>query len=384
MLERSIKAEHVEINKTIRRLRWCSKHGVYSTRPDGLGFDFEASSGSCKNKNCHVCNRNKATKLGLRMSAFFKDEQTQEDIKGFYFYHITFSLKHTKEVRNYIYLDELKAYMIKLFRRKFWKQTFRSVDNWGQIISYENVIKTDHHIHAHALVMGGRLKSRVNLVEKELRKIWKGITDDSTGIHIQMVRAGDLHEKIKEIVKYPLKLDTTDYANFSQDKIELICDWIIYSKGKNFTNAHGYFKSQELTTNKSRWDIERDPKVYDENRRHFIDKIASVWLSIPKGRGLDKDERRHYFKKVVEEIVIVKLSKDAIEVTDHMQYASDMLGIDDFDDVRSFIESMEALNPLNRPFGNFDNDGFTIPMNNDRIREMILLSDLNDARVSSA
>ena len=374
----SSQAEDKEINKTIRNLRFCSRHGLYSKRNDGKGFDYEGGSQTGKNKFCHICNRNKATKMGLRISSFLKDSQTLKDIEGLYFYHITFTLRHTKDVRNYVYLDELKRYMVKLFGRKIWKDYFRSEKNWGDIVSYENSIKTDHHIHAHSLVMAGRLTKRVNVVQAELREAWKNITGDSTGIDIQLVRAKDLHSKIQEIVKYPLKLDDKNYSTYPQEKIELICDWVRTIKGKKFTNAHGYFRGSEITTKDSKWDEVREAREYKPDTKYFIDRIARVWLSIPKGRGLDKEQREKYFKRVVEEIVITRLSPEAIEVTDHLEYAKDLLGIETLEEMRLYIESLDSNT---RPFGDFDEDGFTIPMDKDRIKEMVRIGDLNGATI---
>ena len=290
-LESTQLGEDESIKKVIAALRWCSSISLVSV--DRSEANIISTSKKCRNKFCYLCNRQKSKKLTTRLMKAITEDLG--DYTDHYFYFLTLTLKHDSGTRNYDYLSELKDYQNKLFRCKVWKEIF-GTDN-GIIQAFENSMVKGMHIHSHNMVFAPRIKVPVARAEQMIRDKWLKLTKDSMVIRLDLVGKGvhdleseKMRKSVMELFKYSTKMSfkrrDSLYAN------QRLAEWVISSKGKNFTNARGLFRGLQLTGHKSRLDEKMEPKVLDTSIKHYFEKTTKVRFNHSTRKEYSSEERR--------------------------------------------------------------------------------------------
>lgn len=255
-LDKSINCKNTEINKVVRGLRYCSKLNMIKSDFTGEIENLK-STARCKSPHCAICRRARSGRLAARLMAAILDDENADLFHYNQFYFLTLTMKHDKDTRNYNYLKEFKEASKKLTRSKIYKKHFK-----GAITSIENVIGKDYHIHSHSLLVGD-IQGKVNELQQELSKKWLKLTGDSFMLSLDLIKTNNLHKSIIEVVKYSTKI--MKLKELEGERLELLANWIIDTKGQNFVNVSGYFRGLELTSNKSKYDTVYEPPVLDKS-----------------------------------------------------------------------------------------------------------------------
>ena len=287
-LEESEKKEEIQVNKTIRRLRFCSS--VSTIVESNTDVEIFQTSKSCKSSHCSICLRQRSAKISKRIISALSADENQKLFDGKYFYFLTLTVKHDEETRQGIYLKEFKTYTQKLYRSKLWKSYFpysNKSRQSGWITAYEVTLseKGGYHIHAHTLICAPKLKIKVNHLQKELSAKWQKLTTDSFMIRLDLLnlksselRSDDANKKevyaaVQELIKYGTKAGS--FKNWDKEKSDLYADWIIKTKGANFINASGLFRGLELTGLKSKFDEKQEQQPVPDGKI-FIGKTSQL------------------------------------------------------------------------------------------------------------
>jgi len=298
--------------KTVGALRWCYSRAIVS-RDDNLTGIVVTGSKTCKSPHCAICAKRRSAKLGKRFMKWFQHPVGQEITKGKYWYFMTFTLKHQKKdgTRQHIYLNELKKYMAKFVRQKEFTKYFgkeNGVWKGGYINSYEMTMGEDgYHIHCHMLVCGDKLKERFKDYQKKLQKNWMKLTGDSWNIRFDAVRPKvgpdgkvnletGIQERVMELFKYSVKMDQLVSSKIVN--LKRYAHWITETKGKNFVNASGILRGQELTANKSKWDdLNVDLELYDDIEYFFV-KTIDLRFNHKLEKSYTAVQRKEIFKDI--------------------------------------------------------------------------------------
>lgn len=326
-LEKSIYAEHSDINKIIRNLRWCNSAAIVEVDQE-QSATLHSTSKSCKNPHCSICNRARAAKLSMRLIRAIKDKKNEGVFKNKYFYFLTLTVKHNQETRNGIYLKEFNGYCNKLFRCKLWQKQFGKAGKTyrgGWLHNRECTITPNgYHIHAHALVCGPRLTRPVQEFEKAIREKWLKVTGDSTGVRFDLIKgvtAEDIVKKnegpskklisaIKEVYKYSVKAGPV--AKWEDKTAEQYAAWAIATKGKNFINASGIFRGMELTGAKSKYDTKKGVRGFLPEAGYMIGRTSTIQFNHSVKHEFSKRRRT----KIVENVYLKRVPGDFEDVTD--------------------------------------------------------------------
>lgn len=342
--------EHIE--KTIRRLSWCSSVGLVEEQESGAAHIVKSSK-TCKHPFCHICNRRKSARLVQRLLQAVQDPDLSTLFQNKHYYFLTLTVKHNRETRNYNYLSEFKTYQAKLFRSKLWKSHFpyhKSNKQSGWISSIENVIKPEsYHIHSHVLIVAPRLTTSISEVQAELQAKWFKITGDSTRLQLDLVRekskvteTGDSSEvnshilgAVREIFKYTTK--TTTYDKMDSATAELLAQWMIDTKGKNFINAFGMLRGLQLTALKSKWDTKGELFEPHHDRHYHYDITSSILYNHNHKSNYSTAKRR----EVLPEVYIRSLSQYSIKVSSVIVEVLEQCDVGRTDD--QFIEQIGQI-----------------------------------------
>jgi len=295
-LESTSIANDEDVNKVIRRLRFCSSLSLVEV--DDTLAGVKSVSKKCRSKFCYICNRQKSKKLSHRLIKLLTTEL--RPFRHYRFYFLTLTLKHDNKTRNYDYLSELKDYQNKLFRSKKFKKLFG--DEIGIIQAFENSLVKGYHIHSHNLIMAPRLTTAAKKAEAQIRSIWKRLTKDSTQVRLDLVCKGlgdddtKLMGTIMELFKYSTKMSFK--SDNSADRNEKLAQWVISSKHKNFLNAKGLFRGHELTSYKSKLDDIFDKPGYDLLKDYYFVRTASLKFNHSTRKEYTADERREILKEI--------------------------------------------------------------------------------------
>ena len=294
-LEDSSYSEDPTIRTAIIALRYCSSMSLVSVRDANV--KVVGTSKSCRNKYCYICNRSKSTKLSSRLIRAIVDDL--DYIKGYHFYFINFTLRHGDGSRTGDYLSDLKSCQNKLFRSKMWKGFFGS--DTGMILGYENSIKDDYHIHCHGLLFAPKLTKPVNDVQAALQAKWHKISGDSWSIVLDLIGRGQkdigsdlMRKKVAEIFKYSTKMSVKTNGTDP----DLLAQWILSSKHRNFTTARGLFRGLQLTGHKSRLDEPVAPFDYPGDLSYFFERTSRMSFNHTQFKFYTKEERRLILKDV--------------------------------------------------------------------------------------
>ena len=325
-LQNSSYFDDYNINKSIRNLRFCGNISLLEQTGENKPSIFR-SSGTCKNPICHICNHAKSAKVSDRIINALESEQFKELIQNPYFYFLTLTVRHNKDVRNYNYTSEYQKYLKSLFRSKTWNKYFPySPKNkkCGWINSIELTITNNgYHIHSHALIVAPRLTEDVKIVESDLKATWKKITGDSDIIRLDLIKTftnssnqitkieskSNLLKAVKELSKYSIK--SGNLATLSNGGIDKLAHFLIDSKGRNFMNAYGILRGLGITANKSKFDKATDKKVTNPDASYFIDKTINLRFNHPINSQLSTAQRQ----SILKDIEFISLSLDSLEVT---------------------------------------------------------------------
>jgi len=285
------------VNKTIRRLRFCSAYSIVKAGQEGA--EIESSSKSCKSPHCAICSRRRSTQISKRVVAAIQDPKNEKRFKEKHFYFLTLTLKHDKKTRNGVYLNELKDYTKKLYRSKLWKEQFpysKESLSSGWITCMETTLSEElgYHIHAHIMICGPKLKKKVKAFQGEIRDKWRKVTGDSFIVDFKLLNldktsdplasAADkqkqVHNAVAELIKYGTKAG--NFKSWNSVKAELYADWVEKTKGANFVTCSGLFRGLELAGAKSRYDEAREEGddvgewVQDDDASYLMGPTSSI------------------------------------------------------------------------------------------------------------
>lgn len=319
-------SEKPNCDKTVRNLKWCNSLAMLETI-NQESITIKTTSKSCKNPFCHICNRRKSAKHTNRLVSALKDPDNTKKFESKYWYFITLTLKHNQETRNQNYLQELRNYLNRLYRTKFWKTKIcdhKSNPETGYITSIECTIGNNgYHIHSHIMVCTNRIKDKIVNIESELRNQWFKITGDSDQVKLDLIKQKktqtetnnpeDPNQHIidatQELMKYSLK--TGDYYKLSDEHTELLANWIEDTKGKNFINAFGILRKLQITARKCKYDTVGEAYIPDSSERQFVDRLSKLKIESKIKEATNEIEK----KRAINESYISQLSEDSQEVT---------------------------------------------------------------------
>lgn len=326
------------VNKTIRRLRFCSAYSIIKASQEGA--EVESSSKSCKSPHCAICSRRRSTQISKRVVAAIQDKENEFRFKDKRFYFLTLTLKHDEKTRTGVYLDELKDYTKKLYRSKLWKDQFpfkKASMQSGWITCMETTIseETGYHIHAHIMICGPKLKTKATVFENEIRKKWRKVTGDSFIVQFQLLdlkktadpmasaadKEKEVHGVVAELIKYGTKAG--NFKSWNSAKAELYADWVEKTKGANFVTCSGLFRGLELAGAKSRYDEGREEEsgvgewVQDQEASYLMGPTSSIRFN--SGTSAVSPELR---KKILESVMLTKASgfQDVTNVVSQIRY----------------------------------------------------------------
>jgi hypothetical protein len=205
------------------------------------------------------------------------------------------------------------------------------------------ISKNQYHIHSHALICCHPLKNHIKNIEKMLSDKWKTITGDSTIIRLDLIRnlkyteeneldnqeSSDVFDKIAETFKYTVKSESLNSMKF--EDTELIANWIIDTKGKNFCNAYGYFRRLKLVDEKKNNDENENEIDINPNEKKLLSRTVDVVTNINLDTNYSKNTRKQmltYFK-------INGIKNDFVEIDDNEM------------DLRYLLKSYESDEILN-------------------------------------
>ena len=256
-LENTSQKSNDIIQKVCKNLACCSSLSEVKNYED-TEVHISKTSKKCKSRYCLICSRIESNKNTMK----FIDKATSEEHAPFfqprYFYFLTLTVRHNEETRQGNYLKDFRKNILQLTRSKIYKDTFiqsKDKNNYGAIQSIEMTISKDtYHIHSHSLICSLPIKEKINTLQENLRSAWSKITGDSDQIRIDLIKYNpeDNHDdpedngteslirSASEVFKYVVK--SSSLNALKPDQMEMLADWMIATKGKNFINALGYFR----------------------------------------------------------------------------------------------------------------------------------------------
>lgn len=306
-LEKSSKKEHNQVNKTIRNLRFCSSLSLNSIDFAGHLNNIKSSK-RCKNANCATCRRAKSAHLGYRLTAAMNDINNADIFQNKDFYFLTLTLKHNKEIRNYNYLDDFKKYQKKLRRLDSFKKSFE-----GGISSIENVISDEYHIHSHSL-MTAKKNQNPRTIHNMIATDWQRITGDSFIIDLQLIDSQEVQKAVLEVVKYSTKIMKLE--ELTDEMVEKLADWIIQTKGKNFTNLIGTWNRLDITKDKSIYDVKIEQTDINDSDIVILSRTSKNSFNFSTSRTYSK-----FGKEKMKEYLFIKNIDDEAIIADGMEGA---------------------------------------------------------------
>jgi hypothetical protein len=332
LLESSAFSDDDTILTVISRLRWCSQSCVLAESFDNFA-EIAMLSKKCRSAFCYICNKIKSSKLASRLMTAI--EQNPDLFDGKYFYFLTLTVRHTATVRPGNYLPAFRQYITKFFRSNLIKNYFV-----GWVNSIECTIGANgYHIHSHTLLVGERIKDRIQAVQAEFLKIWGKLTDtgnadeNSTQIKFDLVRPKNptksaakvdefskennnlnsncttetvdpqpitsnfeyLRGSIMELCKYALK--SGSLAKMTAVETNLFAEWIRSTKGKNFFNTSGIFRGLQVFSCKS--DLDEKPQTWEvKEAEYYIGQTSKVWYNRNPQVEYSGAKRRKILEKV--------------------------------------------------------------------------------------
>lgn len=278
------------VSNTIAALRSCSSNSLIKITEQGA--EIAQTSRKCRNKYCSICSRIKSVKIAERLLKFLKEKQEEYDREQQAAYFLTLTLKHNSKVRSKVYVSELKDYIYKLFRSQLFKKHFGTDKNnilAGQFRNLESTFTKDSsHIHSHVLVLAPRIKVRAKDIQLKLQQKWLKLTKDSHNARFDLITDKNLPSRkkgkeltlnslfpaIKEVVKYSVKISAK--KNELPNIIDRVAQFLIKTKGTNFLTTSGDLRGHALTSWKSNYDEEWNPKEHDHNATYCVARTSQI------------------------------------------------------------------------------------------------------------
>jgi hypothetical protein len=370
-LENSKKASEPIIQKVCKNLACCSSLSEV-TQFDDSGVHITATSKKCKNRYCLICSRIESNKNTLK----FIDKTTDPDhidfFKARHFYMLTLTVRHNDEVRNDNYLKEFRNYVNKFQRSLIYKNTFiQSTDkmNYGGVQSIEMTIsKGQYHIHSHSLLCALPIKRKINEVESDLRAAWSKITGDSDQIKLDLVRNleiksnGEINEDepnnlikaVSEVFKYVVKCSSL--STLQSDQIEMLADWMIETKGKNFINALGYFRKLGIVRRVKKSETSEAAPI-DQNKESIN---LTKTISINSNANLNFNYSKQARNQVLKYFKITSITDLFADVTDIETEVKDLFKEFKNDEILDtfMISELEKIKKNNHNWDQMQNTDF--------------------------
>lgn len=375
------------IKKTIKGLSCCSSMALVEV--NSLEARLVKTSKKCRRKICPICNRIKAAKYVSRFVSAFNSPTGWELFKNKHFSFLTLSLKHNRvNVRNKVFLRQLKKYLKQLQRSKLWKQHFpySKLDpesGWANCFEL-TITKNGFNIHVHILVCAPKYKGKIVAIEQDFRDKWKSITGDSNSFRIDLLKLdaaskraikegrseGAFLEKLMEVFKYAVKVGNSKELAANIDDL---AEFLIETKGQNMVVAGGFFRGLELFGLKSKWDEDKESQEVEEvegDSQYYVGRTVDIEYSTStnrrnlkplKGKGLDDVYLRGIY---VDEPENVKDKIHDVIRENGRRKARDKNAKDDYSDLpRVFMEITDCVSLFMKYFSMsvFESDFKTLP-----------------------
>lgn len=274
MLERSSYSDNTFIQKNAKNLLCCQSMAMVGQNADG--YEIMEQSKRCRNKLCPSCSKVRANRMRHRFWDYLESSEGKEWSKDKKSYMITLTLKHDESTRKGVYLKELKGYITRLIRSKFWKDNFK---NAGWFTNYEMTYgKNGLHIHSHILIMADTVANKAKTIQNDLSKKWLKLTKDSSIVRFDL--CGKKRNGSKSAVAEAMEIFKYTVKGNSNTKVQYECDylaeWLIATKGANMITASGHFRGLGITSAVSQGETsheQKEPKEYDHV---FVGKTKDI------------------------------------------------------------------------------------------------------------
>lgn len=329
-LNQSSLNEDKSIKSVVKQLACCSSHSEVREFENSEAH-ISKTSKKCKSRYCLICSRIQSNKNTMK----FFEKATSDEHQDFFnprrFYFLTLTVKHDKDTRNDNYLKELRTYITKLTRSKLFKTEFiqgKDKMNFGAIQSIEMTMSADtYHIHSHILICCLPLKRNVADIQTDIRLLWNKLTGDSDQVRLDLVKYNPIQindeeidtstdkliSAVSEVFKYVVKSESM--SKMKDDQIDKMAQWIIDTKGKNFINALGYFRTLGLIRRVKEDKNDENVKASQPIQMAMITKTISIEGNAKVYHPISKQLRRQilqYFKITA----IVDVYHDVTDIED--------------------------------------------------------------------
>lgn len=216
------------------RVRKCGDYLEFKRFDDGSLKLFHAFF--CKNRLCPMCNWRRSLLVYHQMK-----ECVDYLYKDFDFLFLTLTVKNCDFCLLDSYLDDMKASLNRLFRRKDIKKVVK-----GLFYSFEITLNRNNitwHPHIHICIAVNKSYFKKGYIRQDLwSKYWMEscCIDYIPVVHVEKFK-GEIGKAVAEAAKYTLKSDT---VLCDDDIIQDMITDILYSsmKNKRFISYRGVFK----------------------------------------------------------------------------------------------------------------------------------------------
>lgn len=323
MLSESYISDSDSIRRTMKSLNCCSSIALVGNTEENNKV-IKRISKRCRHQLCSSCGRVRANLMRHRLMAWFETDDGKNWLKGKKAYFITLTLRHNDEIRNYVYLNELKGYVRKLILSKVFKKYFpysKKEGGSGWFVNYEMTQgQNGLHIHSHVLVIADTVSTKVSEVQTQLQEKWVKLSKDSFGVRVDLAgkkksinsnsATHNLVSEVLEIFKYSVK-GSTKFTNNQKAKNEL-ANWVRDTKGKNLITAGGYFRGLGITASKpKKEDIGDDFSERQSTSKSIaIGRTSQIKFNISAARYYTSK----YLSTKLDHVFISSLSLDFIEL----------------------------------------------------------------------
>lgn len=302
----------------MKSLRFCSQHSILES-DQNQNVNIFTSSLFCRNKYCFICNHNKSITYTNRFKNLLQDNQENSYFADKYFYFLTLTLKHSKDVRNYIYLKELEQYKAKLFRRVTFKKHFGTVNSKSRnsFISSNEITFNDngYNIHTHLLIIANPISIKINDLQKQIQIDWKNITSDSWNVRLDLIKSNndkDFTKTLQEVFKYNVKFRLSSIQDWRT--LEKLGDWIFHSHSKKLIKSYGYLRKFNLFSRQNKYDIIKSNKFINYNNEYYLTQSAKSKLS----ENINISTKIDTKKLDLQNIKILNPLKNSINISNHI------------------------------------------------------------------
>lgn len=325
MLDDSEYKDDAEVNKVVRRLRYCQSIAIVE-KNNNQELKIKDTSKKCRHPLCQSCQASRANRMRKRLMNVFNSTEGIDYLENKKAYLITLTLRHNNEVRSKVYLDELKKYVRKLILSKIWKKYFnytKKTGGAGWFINYEMTLtQNGFHIHSHILVIADTIKEKISKVQIEFQDKWEKLSGDSRGLRIDLagkkksknsqLSSNSLIGEACEIFKYSVK--GLSILKQGKGNIGKVVEWIKASKGKNMITAGGVFRGMGITSSVQKGGYKKEEQEASQ------DSIIDAYIGRTSNVIFNKSTRKYYsdkkVKKIIEDVKLVGVTNEFVNISD--------------------------------------------------------------------